>query len=234
VKEVWYCVKEDKPIKRSEMVKGYEASKGHYVLVEEEELKQVAPPTASTMDVLQFVKEEEVDPLWFERSYYVASDEKIAKPYVLFEEALRQSKRSAIVKITMHSRENVAIMRISDRGLLLHTLYYSDELHQAKMPAPAHAKTSPKELTLAKQLVEQLSGSFKPEEFHDTYRENVQKLLERKRKGQEPIPIQQVKNTKVVDLMEALQQSLKHQAAASNARTKNVQTKKSGRRSRVA
>ncbi len=84
VKEVWYCAKEDKPIDRSAMVKGYETEKGRYVVVEDEELKKIAPATATTMDVLQFVQADDVDPIWFERSYYLASDDKIAKPYAAF------------------------------------------------------------------------------------------------------------------------------------------------------
>jgi len=92
VKEVWYCVAEDKPIERSEIVKGYEASKDEYVVIDDEELKKVAPPTASTMEILRFVKNNDVDPIFFESSYYVAPDEKVGKPYALFLAALRETK----------------------------------------------------------------------------------------------------------------------------------------------
>ena len=92
VKEVWYCAEEDKPLERSEIVKGYAREKGDYVVVEDEELKKIAPPTASTMDILQFVQSDEVDPIFFESSYYLAPDEKVAKPYALFAEALRGTR----------------------------------------------------------------------------------------------------------------------------------------------
>src|SRR5580698_503800 len=95
VKEVWYCVEEDKPIERSEIVKGYEASKDEYVVIDDDDLKKIAPPTASTMEILQFVKNGEVDPILFESSYYVAPDEKVSKPYALFLAALEETKSDA-------------------------------------------------------------------------------------------------------------------------------------------
>src|SRR6266699_1819693 len=98
VKEVWYCAEEDKPIERADIVKGYEASKGEYVVVGEEELKNIAPATASTMEILQFVREADVDPIYFERSYYVAPGDKVDKPYALFLKALQDTKYSAIAK----------------------------------------------------------------------------------------------------------------------------------------
>ena len=236
VREVWYCAKEDKPIERSELVKGYETSKGEYVVVEEEELKHIAPATASTMDVLQFVRNDEVDPIWFERSYYVAPDEKIAKPFRLFLETLRETGRSAIVKLAMHMRENVAIIRPGEDGLLLHTLYYPDELHAGKRPEPVKASFSKQELALAKQLVEQLSGPFKPKGFHDEYRKNVEELVERKRNGQKVQAIDQPKNTKVVDLMEALKKSIDRSASdkGTGAQKASAPEKKVGRRAKIA
>src|SRR5580704_17025555 len=130
VKEVWFCAEEDKPIDRSDIVKGYEISKGKYVVVEDEELKKIAPPTATTMDILQFVDCDEVDPIYFEASYYVAGEDKTAKPYVLFLAALTATKQDAIAKIAMHNREHIVLIRPSkEGGLLLHTLYYPDELN---------------------------------------------------------------------------------------------------------
>ena len=131
VKEVWYCAEEDKPIERSEIVKGYEYSKGRYVIVEDEELKKIAPPTATTMEVVQFVAADEVDPIYFERSYYVAPDEKLSKPYSLFMHALVETEFYAIAKVSMHNREHVVVIRAAEEGMILHTLYYSDELHKA-------------------------------------------------------------------------------------------------------
>lgn len=108
IKEVWYCAAEDKPVNRSEIVKGYETSKDEYVVVDDVDLKKVAPPTASTMEILQFVANDEVEPIFFESSYYISPEEKVSKPYALFLAALASSKRHAIAKIVMHNRESTS------------------------------------------------------------------------------------------------------------------------------
>src|SRR5207253_1128426 len=139
---------EDKPIERSEIVKGYEASKGEYVVVDDEDLKKIAPPTASTMDILQFVKNDEVDPIFFESSYYVAPEEKVSKAYSLFTAVLKDTKRDAIAKIAMHNREHVVLIRPAEGALVMHTLYYSDELHHANKGEVPKTKFSSKELDM--------------------------------------------------------------------------------------
>jgi DNA end-binding protein Ku len=219
VKEVWYCAEEDKPIDRSEMVKGYEAQKGQYIVVEDDELKKIAPPTATTMDIVQFVTNSEVDPILFERSYYVAPDEKVTKPYVLFLKALKETKYSAIAKVSMHGREDVVLIRAADKGLVLHTLYYADELNSANQASiPAGAAPSSQELTLARNLIQQLAKPFKLSEFHDTYRENVETLIEQKAKGKKVTSIQQPRRAPVIDLMDALKRSLKSTPGAAQSR----------------
>jgi DNA end-binding protein Ku len=226
VKEVWYCAEEDKPIDRDDIVKGYETGKGEYVVVNPEELKAIAPPTASTMEITQFVKDSDVDPIYFESSYYVAPGDKIGKPYALFAKALEETKYSAIAKLSMHSREHVVLIRAADDNLILHTLFYVDELHQANKPElKDHAATNRKELDLATALIRQLAAPFHPEEFHDTYRENVEKLIEQKRKGQKVTPIsRKAKPAPVINLAEALRKSLKSSPA----------TARKSRRSKVA
>jgi len=234
VKEVWYCAQENKPIERSEIVKGYEAGEGEYVVVEDEELKQVAPASASTMDVLQFVGNEDVDPLYFESSYYVAPEDKATKPYTLFLAALTKTSHNAIAKVVMHNREHVALIRPSQDGLVLHTLYYADELHNANKSAAPKDKFTAKELDMASTLVRQLTAPFKPEQFHDTYRENVERLVREKQKGKKITTISQPRKAPVIDLMEALQRSLKsaapHTGEAKPHRARGNGKKPSGRR----
>jgi DNA end-binding protein Ku len=214
VREVFYCVEEDKPVERSELEKGFEVSKGKYVTVEEEELKKIAPVTASTMDVVQFVDGGDVDPIYFESSYYVAADEKAGKAYALFVAALKETEQSAIAKIAMHNREHVVLMRPSGQGLVLHTLYYPDELHKGNRSAAPSVKYSAKELDLAKSLVAHLKAPFKPQEFKDTYRENVEHLIAQKQKGHKVVAVKQPRQAPVIDLMEALRKSLKTSAAS--------------------
>jgi len=214
VKEVWYCVEEDKPIDRADIEKGFEISKGEYVAVADEELKKIAPATATTMDILQFVGHDEVDPIYFEASYYVAAEDKAAKPYVLFVRALTDTKQDAIAKIAMRNREHVVLIRPSKGGLVLHTLYYPNELHKANRSEAPATKYSAKELELARSLVNQLKAPFKPQEFKDEYRENVERLIEQKRKGQKFTEVKQPRTAPVVDLMEALKRSLNSSAPA--------------------
>lgn len=229
VKEVWYCAAENKPIDRSDIVKGYEASKEEYVVVQDEELKKIAPPTATTMEILQFVSRDEVDPLYFESSYYVAPEEKTEKPYALFLAALESTKQHAIAKVAMHNREHVVLIRPADKGLVAHTLYYADELHAANKGARPKEKYSAKELDLAKNLIDQLSAPFHPEQFHDTYRENVERLIEQKQKGEKITAVKQPRRAPVVDLMDALKRSLKESSAAKEKPRSNAGRKARGR-----
>jgi DNA end-binding protein Ku len=222
VKEVWYCVEEDKPIERSEIVKGYEAGKNDYVVIDDEELKKIAPPTATTMDILQFVKSNDVDPILFESSYYVAPDEKVSKPYALFLAALTETKCDAIARIAMHNREHIVVLRAAEGGLVLHTLFYADELHSANRGEAPRIKLGKEELELAKTLVRQMAAPFKLASFHDTYRENVERLIEEKKKGHTITATKQPQKAPVIDLMEALKRSLKAQGG-SESKSKEVQ-----------
>ncbi|HZS53599.1 MAG TPA: Ku protein [Bryobacteraceae bacterium] len=209
VKEVMYCVKEDEPLDRSEIVKGYEYEKNRYVVVEPEELEKVAPPTATAMEILQFVKMEEIDPIFFEKSYYVGPEESVSRPYSLLLEAMKETKYDAVAKVAMHGREHIVILRPAEKGIVLHTMYFVDELHRGKeAPAPKQAKFDKKELELAKKLIDTLAGPFHPEQYHDEYKKNVEKLIDSKRKGRKVTPISQPKSAPVIDLMQALQKSL--------------------------
>ncbi len=218
VKEVWYCAEENKPIERADIVKGYETSKGEYVVVEDEELKNIAPATANTMEVLQFVHSGEVDPIYFEQSYYVAPGEELTKPYAVFSKAMEESEYSAIAKVTMHGREHVVLIRAAQDGLMLHTLFYQNELHQAnRQRASAKTTATAKEISLATQLIKQLASPFKPAEFHDTYSANVEKLIEQKKKGQKVTAEPKPKRAPVIDLMEALKKSIQSSGTPAKA-----------------
>src|ERR1019366_816259 len=225
VKEVWYCVEENKPIDRADIVKGYEYGKGKYVVVDDAELKKVAPPTASTMEILQFVKQEEVDPLFFEKSYYVAPEAPGAKPYGLLRKAMLDTGRYALAKVAMHAREHIVIIRPSNEGLVLHTMYFTNELNRANKAAKSSdSKFSAKEMDLARRLIETLVSPFKPEQYQDEYRRNVERLISQKRKGGKITEIEQPKSKPVVDIMEALRQSLQG----------NKQVKKSAAKQKAA
>lgn len=210
-----YCAAEDKPLDRSEIVKGYEYEKNQYVVVDPEELEKIAPPTARAMEILQFVKMDEIDPIFFEKSYYVGPEEAVSRPYSLLLEAMKETKYDALAKVAMHGREHIVILRPSENSIVLHVMYFVDELHKGnEVPAPKQAKFEKKELELAKKLIDTLAGPFEPAQYHDEYKQNVEKLIESKRKGEKVTPIRQPKKAPVVDLMQALQQSLAKTAGA--------------------
>ncbi len=220
VKEVMYCAAEDKPLDRDEIVKGYEYEKNQYVVVDPEELEKVAPPTARSMEILQFVRMDEIDPIFFEKSYYVGPEESVSRPYSLLLAAMKETKYDALAKVAMHGREHIVILRPAEKSIVLHTMYFVDELHKAnEVPAPKQAKFDKKELDLAKKLIDTLAGAFRPEQYHDEYKQNVEKLIEAKRKGHKVTPIRQPKKAPVIDLMQALQQSLAKTARSESKTT---------------
>ena len=208
IKQVIYCQAEDKPIPRTEIVKGYEYEKDRYVVVEDEEIKKVAPPTAKIMEILEFVKTAEVDPIYFESSYYMAPDEAGEKPYALLYDTLKRTGYVGVAKIAMHNREHIVIFRPGSSGLLMHTMYYSNEVRKVEEFRTDTNLVKDAEVKLAEMLVQSLAAPFEPDKYKDTYRENLQKLIEAKVKGKEVVVPPPQEPAKVIDIMEALKQSL--------------------------
>ena len=183
VKNVVYCQLEDKPVPRTDLVKGYEYEKDKYVVIDEEDIKKAAPQTAKTMEILEFVKTAEVDPIFFESSYYLAPDDAGEKPYALLFEALRRSGFVAVARIAMHSREHVVILRPGPKGILMHTMYYRDEIRQVEEFRTDTSLVKDKELALATNLIESLEATFEPEKYKDGYRENLMAMITAKVEG---------------------------------------------------
>src|SRR5499425_2432591 len=209
VKQVLYCQVEDKPITRADIVKGYEYEKDKYVVVEDEEIKKVAPKTAKTMEVLEFVKAAEVDPIYLESSYYLAPDEAGEKPYALLFESLRQSGCVGVAKIAMHNREHIVILRPGSKGILLHTMYYPDEIRQVEEFRTDTSLVKDNELKMAKMLIESLLAAFEPDKYKDGYRENLMKMIQDKVEGKEVVATApSVHKAPVIDILEALKMSL--------------------------
>src|SRR6476661_6004024 len=211
IKQVIYCQAEDKPVPRSELVKGYEYEKNHYVEVDDEEIKKVAPKTAKVMELLEFVKAEQVDPIYLESSYYMAPDEGGDKPYALLFQALRDAKYYGIAKVAMHNREHIVILRPNGKGVVLHTMFYADEIRQVEEFHTDTSQVKEKELALAKMLIESLAADFEPNKYTDTYRTNLQKLIQDKLEGQQIVATPTPHIAPVIDIMEALKRSLAEQ-----------------------
>lgn len=236
VKQVLFCAAEDKPIPRSEIVKGYEFEKDRYIVIEDEEVKKVAPQTAKVMEIQEFVKADGVDPIYFETSYYMAPDEAGEKPYALLFEALKKTGYVGVAKVAMHNREHVVILRPGHNGVLMHTMYYQHEIRQVDEFRTDLSLVKEKELALATNLIEALAGEFEPAKYKDNYRENLLRMIEAKKQGEEVVATPEPQQGKVVDILEALKASLamakKPAASATTSEPAAVTEKPAKRRAR--
>jgi DNA end-binding protein Ku len=208
VKQVLYCQSEDKPIERSEIVKGYEYEKGRYIVIDEEDIRKVAPKTAKVMEILEFVKAADVDPVYYESSYYMAPDDAGEKPYALLFDALRRTGYLGVAKMTMHNREHIVILRPGPRGILLHTMYYAHEIRTVEEFRTDVGLVKDKEIELAMGLIQALAADFEPQKYHDSYRDSLLAMIEAKKAGQEVVETPQPQPAKVIDILEALKKSL--------------------------
>jgi DNA end-binding protein Ku len=209
IKQQLYCPADNRVVERSEIVKGYEYRKDEYVVVEPEEIKKIEPKTAKTMEILEFVKADDVDPIYFESSYYMSPEEAGRRPYALLTKALEESKYVAIAKLTMHNREYTVILRPFDGGIMLHTMYYADEVREVENFGRPDVELKEAEVKVANQLIEALAGKWEPEKYHDTFQDNLKQLIETKLQGGKVVEIEKPKKmAPVVDLMAALKESL--------------------------
>jgi len=209
VKQQLICPADGQVLDRSDIVKGYEFRKDEYVIVDPEEIKKIEPRTAKTMEILEFVKTSDVDPVYFESSYYMTPEEAGQRPYALLTKALEESEYVAIAKLTMHNREYTVFLRPHKGGMMLHTMYYKEEVREVEGFGAPDVEIKEAELKVAHQLIEALAGDWDPEKYHDSFQENLKKLIETKLEGGE---VQEVEKPKklapVIDLMAALKESL--------------------------
>jgi DNA end-binding protein Ku len=222
-----------------QIVKGFEITKGHYVVISEDDLAAFAPEATHSIDLVCFVDLDEIDPIFFDGAYFVAP-EKAAKPYALLVKAMEESNKVAVARFVMRSKQYLAALRPKDGSLLLSMMVYSDELNSVddivEFDDVAKVKVDHKELVMASQLIESLSEPFDPESFHDDYRDQVLALIDKKAAGEDivaevtPAP----SADKVIDLMAALEASVKaakssrsrHPTALSDAPAKKKPTAK--------
>lgn len=210
-------------------MKGYEYEKGKYVLVENEEIKKITPESGKTMEIDAFVKGSQVDPIYFESSYFAMPEKDNAKPYVLLVKALEDSDRVGIAKVAMHQREHTVFIRPRSHGLTIHTMYFVNEIRSVEGYGKIgqDVKLKPQEIKLAEQLVGSLAEDFKPQKYHDTFQENLKALIEAKRKGKTIVAEAPPKRAPVIDMMEALKRSL--HAAEAQKRKKPMRARSAAR-----
>jgi len=209
VKQQLFCPYHERVIERSETVKGYEIAKDQYIEIDPADLKKIEPPSERSMEIQQFVKIEDVDPIYFDASYYTVPEDAGRKAYKLLVETMKKSGYAALAKVSMHGSEYLTVIRPQNGGLMLHTLYYREELHElAEYGKTSEVEVKPKEIELAERLVENLAAPFEPEKFKDEYQAKVLEMIEAKRNGNDVRAAPAPRLAPVIDLMDALQKSL--------------------------
>jgi DNA end-binding protein Ku len=226
---------DDEEIAYEQIVKGYEIGPDRYVTITPEELDGLAPDKTRTIDIEDFVDLEEIDPIYYDHPYYLAPDTGAAKAYQLLVDAMEDAGKVAIARVVIRSKENLVAIRPRDGVLAMETMLFADEVVPTdsldEMTTDATVKTTERELTMARQLIDSLSSDFEPEKYHDEYRERVLDLIERKAQGEE-IAVQPAAEepAKVPDLMAALEESIKAVKDRGDAKGDGAPKKKPARK----
>jgi DNA end-binding protein Ku len=219
------CEKDGEEVPYADIAKGYEMADGRMVILDKDDFDQLPLATTKSVEVVQFVGEDEVDPTYFNKTYFLQADGPGVKPYVLLRDALAKSEQCAVVKVALRSREALALIRPKDGVLVMHTMLWPDELRDGSFAAPPDSVTvSDAEVTMAQSFIDALSGDFAPDDFTDSYREAVEALVQSKAEG---VPLAEEteapKEAEVVDLVAALRASVEaakqRREAAAQAKT---------------
>lgn len=210
LKQQYYCPVDDEVVVREDMVKGYEYSKGQYVLFTEEELKALNPEPTNAVEITEFVPLEQVDPIYYEKSYYLGPDKGGERPYRLLAEAMKTTGRAALARYVARGKDQLVLLRPFENGLIMQQLRYADELRSFSEVPVAPAEVKEPELKLAIQLIDQIAkDEFHPEEYEDYQRQQVRALIERKVQGEEiKVAPAEAPKAQIIDLMAALKASL--------------------------
>lgn len=217
IRQQLYCPHCERVVERSELAKGYPIDKENFVRVTDEELRALEAQSSETMEIVQFVKLPEVDPLYYQTSYFSVAEEPGRRAYSLIHKGMEHLNVGAIAKITLHQREQIVMIRPFEHGLVLHTLYYPEEIRAvAEFDNQPDVSVQKSEVELAEQFMKQLTADFHPENFKDEYEARVEQLIESKQ-GEAPTPSKQPKKklAPVIDLMDALRKSMAQQESAS-------------------
>ena len=209
-----------KTVPSEDVVRGFEIKKGQYVPLEDEDLDRLDIELTHSIDITDFVSGDEIDPLYFQKGYYLLPQEGAEKPYRLLVRALEETGKVAIAKVVIRNKQHLAAIRPHDGVLVLETMYYADEIREPEK-VNGKGKLQPAEVEMAKSLIENLSSSFKAERYDDEYRKELLKLLRAKAKGKELPEPQKAEEAEVVDLMAALRESVERTKTqqGSNKRT---------------
>jgi DNA end-binding protein Ku len=226
------CSKDGEEIANEHIVKGYEVSRDKYVVITPEELDALDPKASRTIDILDFVDLDEIDPVYFDATYYMVPEKGAAKAYALLLEAMRKSNKVAIARVVLRQKQHLVALRPLKNALSMETMLYADEVVSPETleGLPEDIEVTDRELAMAQQLIDSLADDFKPERYKDDYRERVLDMIERKAEGQEIVVAEEEEEqAPVVDLMAALEASL---AAAKTRREAEPEEDKPARPAR--
>ncbi len=233
VRQQYFCPVDNEVVGREDMIKGYEYSKNQYVLFTEEELKALIPEPTNAVEITEFVPLERVDPVYYEKSYYLGPDKGGDRPYRLLAEAMKRTGRAALARYSARGKDQFVLLRPFETGLVMQQLRYADELRSFGEVPVGPAEVKEPEIKLAIQLIEQIAtDTFNPEEYEDKQRLQVRALIERKVQGEEIVapPVEEPK-AQVIDLMAALKASLAATGQAPAAAPVSLADRKPARRS---
>jgi DNA end-binding protein Ku len=208
IKQLRWCPVHENEVAYDSIQRGYEYAKDQYVVLTEEDFEHLPLPSKHTIDLAGFVKMDDIDPIYYEKGYYLEADEKGLKPFVLLMRVLKKRGLTAIAKIAIRNKERLCALRAHDGMLMLETLYFPDEIRVQKGLDLPDVKVSSKEEEMASSLVDLMLEEFKPEEYHDDYREALMQVIEAKLQGAEIVEAPAAPRGKVVDLMSALKKSV--------------------------
>jgi len=236
LKQQYLCVKEEVVVPREDMVKGYEFEKDQYVMFTPEELKLLEEAGTHTADIAEFVPIESIDPVYFDKAYYLAPDKGGAKPYALLARALRESKRCALGRWAARGKQYIVMIRPSDEGLVMQQLLYAGEVRSIKELEIPDTEVKDAELKLAQQLIEQqATDKFDPSTYTDDVRTRVEAAVQKKVEGQEITMAEAPEGgAEVIDLMEALRASLEKKKTPAPAKTAEADPRKAPKRAQQA
>ncbi len=219
-KQVWYCPVDEEYLTSDDLIRGYEYNKGQYVTLDESDFKKVPLRTTHAIEIVGFVESREIDPIYYRDAYYLEPEELGAKPFRLLMQALLKAGRLGLAKVVLQRREHLCCLRPLDDILVLHTMYYRDEVLSRSELAPPEREVSAEEIEMATTLVTAMARKFAPEEYRDEYHAALRDLIEAKVKGEE-IRVPKAPRVEVTDLMSALRASVETAQRESVAREKS-------------
>jgi len=236
VRQPLFCPTCNRFVDRSEVIKGYEFDEGQYVLMEDKDIKKLAAKSSRVLEIMAFTKLSEIDPIFFDSSYFCVPEDSGRKAYQLLVKALEDTQTVGIGKLLMHQRDYTVFLRAYQHGLVLHTMYFSNEIrHLPKFGVIEAVNLKPSEVKLTEQLVKAMTEPFKPAQYHDEFQDRLRKLIEARQHGKSIEIGDQPKRAPVIDMLTALQKSLAASTSSSKEKKKgNPKAKRTGQAARKA